>query len=415
MGANSSYLESNNSGAKSPQFPRLGHQYTVSETDISVREKKKKASKFATLRKKLIRSRRHSRSLDYGRALRDLISNWSFRDLTCLIQEYEALAALKELAIAANLARSPANSFRQDLSQLFDSKLCTDVDLVYRGACFPAHRALLSSRSPYFRNLLRYHTYGSQVPVKLKTVGVDVSLFAILLRYLYTDSINLDELRREHREILMKLAEEFGLPNQLEYDLRNLLDSGDYCDALLVFSCDSECSDSLSHDLPADGVCKAKQLELPCHKCVLAARSPFFRNLLLRRARSGEELTERTLQTTSLIVLDESVIPRKYARVLLNAVYQDSVDLSLILRGSASMCSLSEAQAIVAGKGQMTLVDEAMEVYQIGQFLDFPILSQGMQTHTCKILLHYVHEGHRGHDRMVVGFTTTYAISAYHN
>jgi BTB/POZ domain-containing protein 7 len=72
--------------------------------------------------------------------------------------------------------------------------------------------------------------------------------------------------------------------------------------ALLVFSCDSECSDSLSHDLPADGVCKAKQLELPCHKCVLAARSPFFRNLLLRRARSGEELTERTLQTTSLIV-----------------------------------------------------------------------------------------------------------------
>ena len=112
-------------------------------------------------------------------------------------------------------------------------------------------------------------------------------------------------------------------------------------------------------------------------------------------------------------MLDESVIPRKYARVLLNAVYQDSVDLSLILRGSASMCSLSEAQAIVAGKGQMTLVDEAMEVYQIGQFLDFPILSQGMQTHTCKILLHYVHEGRR--DRMVVGFTTTYAISAYHN
>jgi hypothetical protein len=61
----------------------------------------------------------------------------------------------------------------------------------------------LKDQFAYFRNLLRYHTYGSQVPVKLKTVGVDVSLFAILLRYLYTDSINLDELRREHREILM--------------------------------------------------------------------------------------------------------------------------------------------------------------------------------------------------------------------
>lgn len=377
MGANSSYLDSNGAGAKSPQFPRLGHQYTVSDSDISVREKKKKASKFATLRKKLIRSRRHSRSLDYGKALRDLISSWSFRDLNCLIQEYEALSALKELSMAANLARAPANSFRQDLSRLFDTKMCTDVDLLYRGACFPAHKALLSARSPYFRNLLRYHSNGSQVPVKLKTVGVDVSLFAILLRYLYTDSINLEELRKDHREILMKLADEFGLPNQLEYDLRTLLDTGDYCDALLVFSCDSECSESLSQDLPPEGVCKAKNLELPCHKCVLAARSPFFRNLLLRRARSGEELTERTLQTTSLIVLDETVIPRKYARVLLNAIYQDCVDLSLILRGSASMCSLSEAQAIVAGKGQMTLVDEAMEVYQIGQFLDFPVLSQG--------------------------------------
>jgi len=29
----------------------------------------------------------------------------------------------------------------------------------------------------------------------------------------------------------------------------------------------------------------------------------------------------------------------------------------------------------------------------------------------CQII--YFHRGHRGHDRMVVGFTTTYAISAY--
>jgi hypothetical protein len=30
----------------------------------------------------------------------------------------------------------------------------------------------------------------------------------------------------------------------------------------------------------------------------------------------------------------------------------------------------------------------------------------------CQII--YFHRGHRGHDRMVVGFTTTYAISAYY-
>lgn len=34
------------------------------------------------------------------------------------------------------------------------------------------------------------------------------------------------------------------------------------------------------------------------------------------------------------IVLDESVIPKRYARVLLHAVYLDTVDLSLIIRGN---------------------------------------------------------------------------------
>lgn len=44
-------------------------------------------------------------------------------------------------------------------------------------------------------------------------------------------------------------------------------------------------------------------------------------------------------------MLDESVIPKRYARVLLHAIYLDTVDLSLILRGSgcgSSAGSLSE-------------------------------------------------------------------------
>jgi len=48
--------------------------------------------------------------------------------------------------------------------------------------------------------------------------------------------------------------------------------------------------------------------ELRCHKAILAARSAFFRNLVARRARSGEELTERALNTPTRIVLDEQVI-----------------------------------------------------------------------------------------------------------
>lgn len=371
-----------------PQGPRTGlgrlpHGCVASDSELVA--KKKKLGKFATLRKKLTRGRRHSRSQDHGRALRELVSMWSVQDLQALVMEYEAMAALKELATAATQARPGVTTLRQDLRALYECKFCTDVDLIYRGACFPAHRALLAARSPFFRGLLvRYPEYGSQVPVKLKTPGVDVQLFAALIRYLYTDELDREDLPRESVEVLAQLAEEFGVPDRLEHVMKALLESGLYSDAILVFSIDNEpadvlasCSD-MSQSLQVGG--RTSKLELKCHKAILAARSPFFRNLINRRARSGEELTERTLHTPSRIVLDESVISRRYARVLLNAVYQDTVDLSCIVRGSSSMCSLSEVQAMVAsGKCQMTHVDEAMEIYQIGQFLDFPVLSQGRQ------------------------------------
>ena len=51
----------------------------------------------------------------------------------------------------ADLARPPAPTYKQDLSDLFDYKYCTDVDLVFQGAIFPVHRAILSVRCPYFQ------------------------------------------------------------------------------------------------------------------------------------------------------------------------------------------------------------------------------------------------------------------------
>lgn len=38
-------------------------------------------------------------------------------------------------------------------------------------------------------------------------------------------------------------------------------------------------------------------------------------------------------------MLDDSVIPKRYAKVLLHAIYLDTVDLSLILRGSGCTSS----------------------------------------------------------------------------
>lgn len=111
---------------------------------VRERERRKKVTGFATLRKKLISRRRRSSKHDHGRILREFVSNWSPVELFSLLEEYEALSSLKDLTMQAELARPPATTFKQDLSTLYDCKLCTDCDLVFRGNVFPVHRALLS-------------------------------------------------------------------------------------------------------------------------------------------------------------------------------------------------------------------------------------------------------------------------------
>ena len=388
MGANTSLPDKatstptkGESGGHSSRSSKLFIPGESSASDgVVLREKKKKASKFATLRKKLARARRHSRSMDYGKAMREMASSWNFQDLRCLVDEYDATISLKELAILSNLARPHANTVKEDLATLYECKFCTDVDLIYDRACFPVHRAVLSIRCPFFKDLLsKYPEYGAQVPVEIKTAGVDASIFSLILRYLYTGDWLHSDSKVIKYDMLIKLSQEFGTPNPLDQDLRTLLESNDYNDTVISFSAGQIPVESpgAMGGVAADNNLEGSSFQLLCHKAILAARSPFFRNMLLRRARSGVEMTEHALHSPTCIVLDESVIPKKYARILLHALYMDTVDLSSILQGSVSTSSLCEVQAMVAGKGHTTQADEAMEIYQIGQFLEFPRLSQG--------------------------------------
>ncbi|KAJ8409069.1 hypothetical protein AAFF_G00240900 [Aldrovandia affinis] len=342
-------------------------------------ERRKKTSSLATLKRRFIKRRKSGRSADHARQMRELLSGWDVRDVAALVEEYEGTAALKELGFQANLARPEARSLRRDLAALYECQHCTDVDLVFQGACFPVHRAVLAARCPLFRKLLPSSSssssssspeHGGEVLMDAALAGVDATMFSALLRYLYTGELGAGDVRLKSTDVLVRLSEEFGTPNPLEVDMRGLCDRMCYHDSLLSFSADGGLREAAT---------TSGGEELRAHKALLSARSPFFRNLLQRRTRSGEEVASRPLQGPTRIVLDESIIPKKYARVILHCMYTDAVDLSLVLRSSPSAGSLGEVQALVAGRGGMTRTDEAMELYHIALFLEFSMLAQGCE------------------------------------
>jgi len=371
-------------------------------TTSSSREKKKKMTGFATLRRKLIRRRRTSKSFDHGKVVREFVADWSPLELNTLVEEYESTAALKDLSVQADLARPPASTHKQDLSDLFDYKYASDVTLVFQGACFPAHRAILSCRCAFFRELLngsRFNGSGShQVLVdSLQSRGIDIPTFACLLRYLYTSDFGLSDGEVgdvSNLEVLNRLGQEFGTPNALEQDLRYLMETGDLADSVLVFASGQDFGTAAVSSSGAKSCNAASDygffpwLEIQCHKAVLSARSPFFRNLIQRRCRATLTEHGNAVPVTPIrIVLDESVIPRRYARVLMQALYLDSVDLNCIVRSGypasaqeeASTASATVVVATVPTPRPPTLFEEATELYQIGRFLDLDILSQGCE------------------------------------
>ncbi|KAL4698323.1 hypothetical protein H8959_010980 [Pygathrix nigripes] len=87
--------------------------------------------------------------------------------------------------------------------------------------------------------------------------------------------------------------------------MRGLFDYMCSYDVVLSFSSDSELVAAFG------GNQNCLDEELKAHKAVISAWSPFFQNLLQRRIRTVEEITDRTLRTPTRIILDESIIPKK--------------------------------------------------------------------------------------------------------
>ncbi|XP_004635206.1 BTB/POZ domain-containing protein 7 isoform X1 [Octodon degus] len=347
--------------------------YSLDHGHEKPQDKKKRTSGLATLKKKFIKRRKSNRSADHAKQMRELLSGWDVRDVNALVEEYEGTSALKELSLQASLARPEARTLQKDMADLYEYKYCTDVDLIFQETCFPVHRAILAARCPFFKTLLASSPeYGAEIIMDINTAGIDMPMFSALLHYLYTGEFGMEDSRFQNVDILVQLSEEFGTPNSLDVDMRGLFDYMCYYDVVLSFSSDSELVGAFG------GNQNCLDEELKAHKAIISARSPFFRNLLQRRIRTGEEITDRTLRTPTRIILDESIIPKKYAKVILHCMYTDMVDLS-VLHCSPSVGSLSEVQALVAGKPNMTRAEEAMELYHIALFLEFNMLAQGCE------------------------------------
>lgn len=62
-------------------------------------QRRKRVTGFATLKRKFIRKRRSSKACDHARILRDFVSDWTPLELAALCEEYEALAALRDLSV----------------------------------------------------------------------------------------------------------------------------------------------------------------------------------------------------------------------------------------------------------------------------------------------------------------------------
>lgn len=316
-------------------------------------EGKKNVSKFATLRKRLTRHRTSlQKTHSYAKHVRDLTHSWKTHEINALVEEYESLSALKDLSIQTSLARPNIRSLTDDLLALYQHGHFTDVVLKFKDRHFYCHRFLLSVRSQYFQRLLSKHPgFNAVVDVNVNNSDLTVDVFDIMIRYLYSGDVRSLDIPMDSLDLLFKLGEEFGTPNDFEYDMNILLNTSRYADLVLVFE------DVLYRS--KDSTCL---FELQCHKAILAARSSFFHYLITKLSHDNDS-TEPLR-----VVLDENILPRQYARVLLQCMYVDSIDVSSVIRWSSDSDQPHKL---------LTITEIAMEVYEIARFLDFNTLEQG--------------------------------------
>lgn len=201
--------------------------------------------------------RQRSRNRDHCRIFRELILNWQLRDLHCLVVEFEASLALRELTSRADFARPLAPNVRDDLHRLYQNGIASDLTLSYEGVEFPVHKSFLIKRCSFFRRLFRqFPPSRRRIVVNFNEYKTRLNLeaFVLLLEYLYTGEICTDSRQSfaaSAFDLLLKFRDEIETVRRLEDDLMSMYKNPDAndADAVLIFSNSNRVSAELSETL----------------------------------------------------------------------------------------------------------------------------------------------------------------------
>ncbi|KPM12001.1 BTB/POZ domain-containing protein 7 [Sarcoptes scabiei] len=342
-----------------------------------------KETKLKKIREKL-RTKFKKSSSNQSQVFRDFASTLSLQQLAQLFEEYRTNYFMKELSLHAESARPIASTIRNDLNELYDLKYNTDLTLVYKGVDFPVHKAIICVRCPFFRESLSKKAQGSVVSINLEIQDLRVELFNDLLKYLYSGELAGSYDPRSNSasyEALIRISQQCGVPNPLAHDLKHLLDTGIYSDASLCFQQSTLSDQDLASEAIGDNSSSTnrcdcfEQTEFSCHQAILSARSPFFRNVIARQLKRHASLKKNSVfQQKMKIILDESIIPRRLAKILLHVMYRDSENLLNLLQTSLCKCRSNSKEP-----NNQDLVKELMNLYEIARFLEIDYLVQSCE------------------------------------
>lgn len=371
MGANTSNL---------PHTTSLTRSNTITSADLGNQSSRKNRKLTSTIKK---RFSKRNRRLDYSKIIKEFLKTWSTDNLIQLINDYEASCLVREFYLQSEQSRPIISNVSQDLRKLYDNADASDVYIQFKDQNFPVHKSILCARCPLFREILgKIYTFKAVVPIQIDLPEIiTTEMFSNLLRFLYSGEIDYDANYNElnFKNLFKSLSKH--VPNDLEFDLKRLLDTGIYSDVKIVFKNSSNSSNvsygmtnfsnnstynlntvnrSPNSCMPNSPIksfkpvntnetvtCPAcsNQSEYSCHAALLAARSRFFRNLILKyqakNSLKNENQTINASKQSIRIVLDEGYIQKRYINVVLNSIYYDlnSTDFLNLLPNCVCKCA----------------------------------------------------------------------------